>query len=742
MRLPLLAFFPTLLHAALPVAELQRNTQVDFAKEIVPVLKQNCFACHNAKKAKADLNLESPQDMITGGDSGPSLVPGKPNESLVFTYAAHLEEDPMPPEKNKSNARNLTPPELALLKLWITQGAQGSSATLASPTEWSNLNEVSSSYATAITPQARFAAVSRGTRLFVYDLHRGTLDAELIDPALTNSAHRDFVHTLAFNQYQLLASGGYRTLKLWQRQLPPGSKTDTPFPETPPLDPASPPVLLQGLNEPITAITLHQPSQRIATGHPGGQTRIWNAQDGKLLLEIQNDPAIDRETNQLQFKRDLAQKVLDQAKSNLVNAEKQWTDLSSKTKTDAQTLAKAQTDLDQKEHALHLQQQALDSAQAANMAPAEIKKITDTLASLIKERDAARTQLRNARHTRELTLKDGTAAAHHLLAIQARVAETEALLLSAEEALKAHQSKAAETKLPTIKALAFSPDGNTLAIASDTAAPLRLWNAQNGQDLDILNPAITPTALAFSDDTTLLAHLPDNSVFTFPTTPTWSIKRQWGDQKNAAPFPDRVLALAFHPNGQQLAAASGIPSRHALIQLLSLDSDAPIATLPKAHLDTITALSYSPDGTRLASASTDRTIKIHHLDPPGFEQTLEGHNHHILSLAWSPDASTLASAGADRLYKLWNPETGKETKSQGGFPAEIATISFLGHSNQLLTASARDLKANNQNLPGIDDTILSASTTPDGSLIIAAGESGTLRIWTTQDQKILHTFPE
>ena len=741
MRLLLLALFPTLLHAALPVAEIQRNTQVDFAKEIVPVLKQNCLACHNAKKAKADLNLESPQDMIAGGDSGPSLVPGKPDESLVFTYAAHLEEDPMPPAKNKSNARNLTPPELALLRLWITQGAQGSSATLASPTEWSNLNEVQSSFATAITPQARFAAVSRGTRLFVYDLHRGKLDAELIDPALTNSAHRDFVHTLAFNQYQLLASGGYRTLKLWQRHLPPGTKTDNPFPETPPLDPASPPIPLQGLNEPITTIILHHPSQRIATGHPDGHTRIWNAQDGKLLLEITDDPAVVRETNQLQFKRDLARKVHDQAKGKLGNAEKQWTDLSNKTKTDAQALAKASTDLDQKEQALQTQQQALDSAQAAKMAPAEIKKITDELNKRSKERDAARTQLRNARHTNQLNLKDGTAAANNLLTIQARVAETEAQLLTAEAALKAHQTKAAETKLPPIKALAFSPDGNTLAIASDTKS-LRLWNAHTGQDLDSLTPPQTPTALAFSNDTTLLARLPDNSVFTFPTTPTWSIKRQWGDQKNPTPFPDRVLALAFHPNGHQLSAASGIPSRHALIQLLALDSDAPISTLSKAHLDTITALSYSPDGTRLASASTDRTIKIHHLDPPGFEQTLEGHNHHILSLAWSPDASTLASAGADRLYKLWNPETGKETKSQGGFPAELATISFLGHSNQLLTASARDLKANDQNLPGIDDTILSASTTPDGSLIIAAGQSGTLRIWTAQDQKILHTFPK
>ena len=741
MRLTLLALFPILAHASLPIASLQRNTQVDFAREIVPVLKQNCFACHNAKKAKADLNLESPQDMITGGDSGPSLVPGHPDKSLVFTYSAHLEEDPMPPSKNKSNARNLNPQELALLKLWIAQGAQGSSATLSSPTEWSSLNEIQASYATAITPQARFAAVSRGNRLFVYDLHRGALDSELIDPALPNSAHRDFVHTLAFNQYQVLASGGYRTLKLWQRHLPVGVRADTPFPELPPLDPASPPIPLQELKEPISAITLHQPSQRIATGHPNGSTRIWNAKDGKLILEIKSDQAVLRKTKQLQFKQDLAQKVRDQAKSQLGSTEKKWTDLSLKTKEAALALAKANTTLDQNEHALLTQQQSVDSAQTAKRPKEEIKKLTDELNKRRNERDSSRALLRSAQHTHKLTIKDGTSAAQNFLTIQARVSETEARFISAQEAFKAHQTEAAKTNLSPVKALAFSPDGNSLATTSDTF-PLRLWNSHTGQDLDTLAPSQTPTALTFTNDSTLLAHLPDNSVFAFSTTSTWNLKHQWGSHQKANPFPGRILTLAFHPNGHQLAAASGIPSRHSLIQLLDLENKTSITTLSKAHLDTITALSYSPDGNRLASASTDRTIKIHQLNPPSLEKTLEGHNNHILSLAWSPDASILASAGVDRLYKLWNPKTGKESKSQGGFSAEIASISFLGHSNQLLTASAKDLKANNQSLPGITDTILSASTTPDGAFIVAAGNTGTLQIWTAHDRKTLHTFPK
>ncbi|MDP7107962.1 MAG: c-type cytochrome domain-containing protein, partial [Roseibacillus sp.] len=92
LTLTLLAAIPAAsAEEGLPVAELKRDTAVDFAAEIVPFLRKNCLACHNQKKAKADLNMESPKAMLVGGDGGPALVPGKPMESLVFLSAAHLE---------------------------------------------------------------------------------------------------------------------------------------------------------------------------------------------------------------------------------------------------------------------------------------------------------------------------------------------------------------------------------------------------------------------------------------------------------------------------------------------------------------------------------------------------------------------------------------------------------------------------------------------------------------------------
>ena len=55
--LPLLAAEPP---AGLEVAELSREKPVDFTREILPILRKNCLACHNARDAEGELNLETP----------------------------------------------------------------------------------------------------------------------------------------------------------------------------------------------------------------------------------------------------------------------------------------------------------------------------------------------------------------------------------------------------------------------------------------------------------------------------------------------------------------------------------------------------------------------------------------------------------------------------------------------------------------------------------------------------------
>ncbi len=206
---------------ALPVAELERVTAVDFESEVLPVFNANCLACHNQTKAKAGLILETPAAILEGGDSGPSVVAGNPGESLLMVAAAHRDEDlVMPPVGNKSNAKDLSPSELALLRLWILQGAQGEvSGSL--QLDWQRVaSRVQPIYAMAMSESGRYVAYGRGNTGAVYEVPTGRQVGTLQDASVPGGkTHLDLVNAVAFHPNEnLIATGGFREIKLWERQ--------------------------------------------------------------------------------------------------------------------------------------------------------------------------------------------------------------------------------------------------------------------------------------------------------------------------------------------------------------------------------------------------------------------------------------------------------------------------------------------------------------------------------------------
>ena len=88
-----------------------------FESRVRPVLSTHCFECHG-HKAKGGLKLDSREAILTGGDSGAAVVPGKPKESLLLTAVRHIDADlTMPPKKKLPN------PVINDLKRWIREGA-------------------------------------------------------------------------------------------------------------------------------------------------------------------------------------------------------------------------------------------------------------------------------------------------------------------------------------------------------------------------------------------------------------------------------------------------------------------------------------------------------------------------------------------------------------------------------------------------------------------------------------------
>lgn len=217
-----IAAFLVVVASALPAAPIAievptRDKPVDFESEVLPILRANCTACHSERKKEAGLVLETPQQIAKGGESGPAIIAGKSGESLLMKVASHQQETFMPPAENQVGAKTLAPAQLGTIKLWIDQGAAGNVSTARS-VRWQPLPQGHQPiFATAVTPDGQYAACSRGNQIDVYHVPTGKLSAQLIDPAV-QAAHTDVIRSLAFDaQGELLASGGFREVKLWRR---------------------------------------------------------------------------------------------------------------------------------------------------------------------------------------------------------------------------------------------------------------------------------------------------------------------------------------------------------------------------------------------------------------------------------------------------------------------------------------------------------------------------------------------
>jgi len=97
-----------------------RAAEVDFAREIYPILQQACFECHGPAKQRSGLRLDSRVVLMKGGDGGPVVVPGKPEKSELLRRVelAKDSKDVMPPRGNL-----LSKEQHERLRRWIEQGA-------------------------------------------------------------------------------------------------------------------------------------------------------------------------------------------------------------------------------------------------------------------------------------------------------------------------------------------------------------------------------------------------------------------------------------------------------------------------------------------------------------------------------------------------------------------------------------------------------------------------------------------
>ncbi|GAB2848599.1 hypothetical protein GCM10027176_60100 [Actinoallomurus bryophytorum] len=194
----------------------------------------------------------------------------------------------------------------------------------------------------------------------------------------------------------------------------------------------------------------------------------------------------------------------------------------------------------------------------------------------------------------------------------------------------------------------LSPDGRLLAFQHGLS--IGFWDVAGRRETGprITVPGRLISAVAFSPDgSTVAVAGDDRAVRLFDVA---------SRRRTGAPLPGATDGagpddLAFSPDGRTLATTAA----NGTVRLWDVARHRPIGAALTGHTDAVYAIAFSPDGTTLATGSADDTLRLWDLRTHRqIGPSLTGHTGAIERVAYSPDGRTVATVGNDRTARLWN----------------------------------------------------------------------------------------
>ena len=754
----------------LAMASVASAADLDFYRDVYPFLKANCISCHNKTTTKADLNMETPELMIKGGESGAAVTPGKSAESLVVQASLHQNDMEMPPPNNKSGAVNLTQEEITILKQWIDQGAKGSvqqERTVA----WQPLAAgVHPIYSVAMTRDGRYAACGRSNQIFVYDLATRQFVAQISDPAeKAGAAHRALVQSLAFSpDGTRLASGSFREVKIWKMEnvKPSADATKAPAPA-----PANEALLKKIAETAKVAFVSHAVSvdgKLVVTGCEDGSVRVWEVATVKPVIDLRGSVAVSQKIAELGWT--IAAQNLEQTfqKSEITRIEAQNKALDELLKKANEAIVAMKKVLPEKQKAVQpavdartAAQKEVDDAQAKVAAApggkpdaALTKHLKDAEDKLITAKTTEMSVLAAVSAT-ESNVKDAEEDVERITGSKAKNAKAldaaNVVIAAAKVTLEKAGPELGATKQAMTKggakpvAVTFSGDAQRVAAMFDDGT-LRVWAVATGIPIEETsgNGAAVTTISTGADGSFIVTKAQTLST---GATPQWVLDRTLGGEKQRGLFVDRVNAVRFSPDDKTLATGGGELSRSGDIILFDVASGKATQTWKERHQDSVLSLDFSPDGKRLASGAADKIAKVTDIASGKQVNLFEGHTHHVMGVAFRADGRVLATAGADGMVLAWDMISGERKKKIEGWTKEVTSLQFIGATNQIVTSAGdnrvriiTDDGAEVRSIANLPDYMQASMSTPDGATIIGGGEDSFLRVWDGTNGKELAAF--
>src|SRR3954447_2493831 len=99
-----------------------QDRPVSFINDVAPILKENCFACHDAKKRSGKYDMTTFEKFLAGGAGGEGITPGKHADSELYTLITSEKERRMPPRKDTLSP--VAKAQAEVIRQWIDRGAK------------------------------------------------------------------------------------------------------------------------------------------------------------------------------------------------------------------------------------------------------------------------------------------------------------------------------------------------------------------------------------------------------------------------------------------------------------------------------------------------------------------------------------------------------------------------------------------------------------------------------------------
>jgi WD40 repeat protein/tRNA A-37 threonylcarbamoyl transferase component Bud32 len=286
-----------------------------------------------------------------------------------------------------------------------------------------------------------------------------------------------------------------------------------------------------------------------------------------------------------------------------------------------------------------------------------------------------------------------------------------------------------------VLSLAFS-NRDRLAVGG-RGGLVRVWDTETGSEaFSFQGDTQNVFALAFQPGAPHLA-----TAGHAGTIRVWNTVGSQGETRLEAPAREgrraRIRCISFSADGRFLAAGGGQTGRDRFGEVQIWDPAAgKLLKVLTGHGDTVNAIAFGPQGAQVASASGDGTVRVYDRQT-GRQLALLSHRAAVYAVAMSPNTRTLASAGLDDRIYLWDPATGRSLGMLRGHANDVVALAFSGDGKRLVSAgfdktvrvwdvAARKLE---QTLVGHMKITNAAAFSPTGHFIVSASNDKTVRVW-------------